>query len=268
MKNVAYVNGKSILGAVGVGDGDVRSHVEGVVLRTVEDVLNALPEAEADEICRASRYQRSPDRRDTRAGSYKRRLLTKAGEVVLRVPRLRTLPFTTRIIERYKTRRSTVEASLLEMYLSGVSVRRTKNITAALCPYVFVDGICLKKSRGGEVQDVSVPVAVGVDEAGCREILGVAEGGREDKESWRNFLRYLKGRGLSGVKLIVSDKCLGLHGIIGDLFLEAKWQRRTVHWYRNIASECPRETHRRRDGDSRSGRQAGRRPWWRKNCGP
>ena len=86
--------------------------------------MNALLNAEADAICQASRYQRSPDRQDTRAGSYKRKLLTKAGEVELQVPRLRTLPFETQIIERYKTKQSSVEEALIEMYLAGVSVRR------------------------------------------------------------------------------------------------------------------------------------------------
>ena len=78
---------------------EIRTHLDGLVRQSVEDTLNALLNAEADAICQASRYQRSPDRQDTRAGSYKRKLLTKAGEVELRVPRLRTLPFETQIIE-------------------------------------------------------------------------------------------------------------------------------------------------------------------------
>ena len=157
------------------------------------------------------------------------------------------------------------------MYLAGVTVRRVEDITEALWgakvssstvselnqkiygkieewrkqpingehPYVFVDGVYLKRSWGGEVQNVSVLVAVGVNEDGYREILGVAEGSREDKESWSNFLRYLKERGLKGVRLVVSDKCLGLYEIIGDFFPEAKWQRCIVHWYRNAFTMCP-----------------------------
>ena len=87
--------------------------------QSVENTLNVLLNAEADAICQASRYRRSPDRQDTRAGSYKRKLLTKAGEVELRIPRLRTLPFETQIIERYKTKQSSVEEALIEMYLAG-----------------------------------------------------------------------------------------------------------------------------------------------------
>ena len=107
-------------------------------------------------------------------------------------------------------------------------------------PYVFVDGVYLKRSWGGEVQNVSVLVAVGVDSDGYREILGVAEGSREDKESWQNFLRYLKDRGLHGVKLVVSDKATGLVEVLGDFFPEAKWQRCVVHWYRNAFAKCPK----------------------------
>ena len=92
-------------------------------------------------------------------------------------------------------------------------------------PNIFVDGVYLKRSWGGEVQNVSVLVAVGVNDEGYREILGVAEGSREDKESWSNFLRYLKDRGLKGVN--------------GDFFPAAKWQRCIVHWYRNAFTMCP-----------------------------
>ena len=135
-------------------------------------------------------------------------------------------------------------------YLAGVSVRRVEDITEALwgtkvssstvsdlnqkiCnkieswrmqpiqeehPYVFVDGVYLKRSWGGEVQNVSVLVAIGVNSEGYREILGVAEGSREDKESWSNFFRYLKERGLNGVKLVISDKASGLVEVLGDFF--------------------------------------------------
>ena len=88
---------------------------------------------------------------------------------------------------------------------------------------------------------VQTGFAVGVNDEEYREILGVADGSREDKESWSNFLRYLKERGLKGVRLIVSDKCLGLYEIIGDFFPEAKWQRCIVHWYRNAFTMCPRK---------------------------
>ena len=122
----------SIPNVIRVDESQVRSHLEQVVRSTVEETLNGLLDAEADELCGASRYERTPERLDTRAGHYRRRLLTKAGDVELRVPRLRSLPFETQIIERYRRRESSVEESLVEMYLAGVSVRRVEDITEAL----------------------------------------------------------------------------------------------------------------------------------------
>jgi len=107
-------------------------------------------------------------------------------------------------------------------------------------PYVMLDGIWLKRSWGGEVKNIAVLVAVGVRADGHREILGVAEGTKEDSESWRSFLRYLKERGLCGVRLITSDKCIGLVEALGEFFPDAAWQRCTVHFYRNVLKDVPR----------------------------
>jgi transposase-like protein len=254
-----------------IDDGQIKNHLDQVVRESVEQTLNALLEAEADALCHAKRYERSPDRLDTRAGHYTRALHTKAGEVELKVPRLRQLPFETQIIERYRRRESSVEEALIEMYLAGVSVRRVEDITEALWgtrvsastvselnqrvysqierwrnrpiegeyPYVFLDGIWLKRSWGGEVKNVAVLVAVGVGRDGHRAILGVMEGGKEDAEGWRGFLRHLKARGLYGVRLAVSDKCLGLVEALGECFPEARWQRCVVHFYRNVFTAVP-----------------------------
>src|SRR5271165_1769496 len=217
-----------------IDEGKIQEHLGEVVRSTVEETLNAMLDAEADRLCQAARYDRTEARKDTRAGSYERHLQTKAGEVTLKVPKLRTLPFETAIIERYRRRESSVEEALVEMYLAGVSVRRVEDITEALwgtrvspstvselnqkiyvkiegwCnrpiegnhPYVFLDGLWLKRSWGGEVRNVSLLVAIGVREDGYREILGVVEGMKEDTESWRSFLRHLKQRGLAGVQLV------------------------------------------------------------------
>lgn len=255
-----------------INEEKVKDHLGEFVRETVEETLNAMLDAEADSICNAQRYERSPDRKDTRAGSYKRKLHTKAGEVTLNVPKLRSLPFETSIIEKYKRREISVEESMIEMYLAGVSVRRVEDITEALWgtkvspgtisnlnkkiygqiekwrnkklkgnyPYVYMDGIWLKRSWGGEVKNISILVAIGVTEDGYREILGLSEGAKEDTESWKQFLRYLKKRGLKGAKLIVSDKSLGLVESLADFYPEAEWQRCTVHYYRNIFSMVPR----------------------------
>jgi len=104
---------RGIDSAIQIDPEKVRAHVDEVVRGTVEQTLNALLDAEADRLCQASRYERSPDRQDTRAGSYERTLQTKAGEVKLKVPRLRKLPLETSIIERYRRRESSVEEALV-----------------------------------------------------------------------------------------------------------------------------------------------------------
>jgi transposase-like protein len=254
-----------------IDESRVRDHLAEIVRGSVEETLNAMLQKEADELCQARRYERSQGRVSTRAGSYERKLETKAGEVTLRMPKLRSVPFETAIIDRYRRRESSVEEALIEMYLAGVSVRRVEDITEALWgtrvspstvselnqkiyatieswrarridaeyPYVFLDGIYLKRSWGGEVRNVSVLVAIGVGTDGFREVLGVAEGIKEDKASWENFLRSLKERGLAGVKLITSDRCLGLVESLADFYPDALWQRCVVHFYRNVFSLVP-----------------------------
>ena len=117
---------------ISIDDERIKTHLDRVVRGTVEETLNALLDAEADRLCNARRYERSEARRDTRAGHYERNLQTKAGEVRLRVPKLRQQTFETAIIERYRRRESSVEEALIEMYLAGVSVRRVEDITEAL----------------------------------------------------------------------------------------------------------------------------------------
>ena len=262
---------RSLNQVVQIDEGRIAAHLDEVVRSTVEETLNALLDAEADRLCGAQRYERNEARQDTRAGSYQRQLQTKAGEVSLKIPKLRSLPFETAIIERYKRRESSVEEALVEMYLAGVSVRRVEDITEALWGtrvspstvselnqkiyaqieewrqrriekrfvYVYLDGVWLKRSWGGEVRNVSVLVAIGVDEEGFRHVLGVSEGTKEDGASWTAFLRELKQRGLEGVQLFVSDKCLGLIENLAEFYPEARWQRCVVHFYRNVWTKVP-----------------------------
>ena len=103
-----------------------------------------------------------------------------------------------------------------------------------------MDGIYLRRNWGGEYENVAVLVAIAVNEDGYREVLGAAEGMKEDKASWVSFFQWLRGRGLDGVKLVVGDKCLGMLEAVGEVFPEAKYQRCTVHFYRNVFSVVPR----------------------------
>jgi len=254
-----------------IDEGLVKRELSDIVRDTVEETLNKLLDAEADQLCGAGRYERSPDRIDTRAGSYERSLETKAGKVKLKVPKLRTIPFESAIIDRYKRRECSVEEALIEMYLAGVSVRRVEDITEALWgtrasaglisklnkqvydkietwrnrkiegrhAYVYLDGIVLKRTWADEVRNVSILVAFGVNEDGFREILGAAEGAKEDKAGWGSFIASLKERGLQGVRLFISDKCMGLVESLCEYYPEALWQRCTVHFYRNVFTNVP-----------------------------
>lgn len=254
-----------------IDDERIKGHLDRVVRGTVEETLNALLDAEAERLCNADRYERTEERRDYRSGHYERQLQTKAGEVTLKVPKLRRQTLETAIIERYRRRESSVEEALMEMYLAGVSVRRVEDITEALWgtrvspsavsdlnkkiyerieawrnqpisgahPYVYLDGIVMKRTWAGEVRNVSLLVAIGVNAEGYREILGICEGAKEDRAGWSGFLKHLKERGLKGVQLIVSDACMGLVESAAEFFPEARWQRCVVHWYRNVFSHVP-----------------------------
>lgn len=257
---------------VQLNEEEIKTQLEEMVRKTVEDTLNAMLDAEADQITQAHRYERSDKRVDTRAGHYTRKFTTKAGEVELKMPKLRKLPFQTAIIERYRRREESIEEALIEMYLAGVSVRRVEDISEILTgsklssgtishlnkkvyaqieewrnrplsdeyPYVYLDGIYLKKNWGGMIENVAILVAYGVNREGNREIIGAIEGGKEDKESWLRFLRHLKERGLKGVRLMVGDHCIGLIEAIKEVFPQAEYQRCMVHFMRNVLCDVPR----------------------------
>ena len=252
----------------------IHTELKDLVKNSVEETLNAMLDAEADKLVQAERYARDEQRQGYRAGHYDRSFATTAGEVNLRMPKLKGVAFETAIIERYRRRESSVEEALIEMYLAGVSVRRVEDITEALWgtkvspgtisnlnkkayeniekwrnrplssqayPYVYVDGIFLKRCWGEEFENVSILIAIGVTDDGYREILGAAEGLKEDLESWKEFFVWLKSRGLSGVKLVIGDKALGMVEAIGQVFPEAKYQRCIAHFYRNVFSVVPKQ---------------------------
>jgi len=255
-----------------LNEGAIKEELKELVRGSVEETLNELLETEAQRLTQATRYERTESRQGYRSGHYKRHLATTSGDVSLSMPRLKGITFETAIIERYRRRESSVEESLIEMYLAGVSTRRIENITEVLWgsrvssstvselnkkayvhiedwrnrlllggryPYIYVDGIYLKRNWGGEFENVSVLVAIGVNEYGYREIIGAAEGMKEDKASWLSFLQWLHGRGLDGVHLVVGDKCTGMLEAAAEVFPQAKYQRCIVHFYRNVFSVTP-----------------------------
>lgn len=251
----------------------IHTELKDLVRTSVEEALNAMLDAEADKLVNAERYARNEERKGYRSGHYERSFTTTSGEINIKMPKLKGLTFETSIIEHYKRRETSVEEALIEMYLAGVSVRRVEDISEALWgtkvspdtisnlnkkayahieewrnrkltgeyPYVFVDGIFLKRCWGGEFENCSILIAIGVNKDGYREILGSCEGLKEDLESWKNLFVWLKSRGLSGVKMITGDKALGMTEAIGQVFPDAKYQRCTVHFYRNVFSVVPKQ---------------------------
>lgn len=252
----------------------IKTELKDLVKQSVEETLNSLLDQEAEELTKASKYERTERRKGYRSGHYMRNLQTTSGNVTLKVPKLKGIPFETAIIERYRRRESSVEEALIEMYLAGVSVRRVEDITEAFWgskvfpgtisnlnkkayehieflrnhhmhseqyPYVFIDGIYLKRSWGGEFENVAILVAIAVNQDGYREVIGAAEGMKEDKESWKSFLVSLRNRGLKGVQLVVGDKCQAMCDSVTEVFPEAKYQRCSVHFFRNIFSVVPRK---------------------------
>ena len=270
-------------------DAMFESKLDALVRVKVEQTINAMLDAEADEIANAARYERKTDRKAFRAGRYERTLTAKAGKLSLKVPKLKGALFESAVIERYRRRESSVEEALMEMYLAGVSARRVDDISQLLWgermpsqtlsdklkkiykeidewrkrpleseyPYVFVDGVWHKRSWGGHVENVSVLVAIGVSTEGRREVIAVDEGMREDAASWEQFFRSMIERGLRGVRLVVGDRCAGLVSTVNSMLPNAKYQRCMVHFMRNVLSKTPQSQGmgvRRPEGHLRAGK--------------
>lgn len=257
---------------VSLNEESLRADLRELVRRTVEEMLNVLLDEEADDLVGAERYERTADREAYRAGHYERKLTTTSGEVTIRMPKLKGMRFTTAIIERYRRRETSVEEAMIEMCLAGVSTRRIEDVSEILWgssvsaatvsnlnerafeaveawrnrplerayPYVYVDGIYLKRSWGGSYENVAVMVAIGVNDDGYREVIGAAEGFTESSECWRGFLSWLRSRGLRGVRMFTGDKAAGMVGSIAEVFPEAAYQRCTVHFYRNVLARVPK----------------------------
>ena len=250
----------------------MRGELKELVRRTVEDALNALLEEEADDPIEADRHERTVEREAYRAGHCERGLTTASGQIALKMPKLKGMRFATAIIERYKRRETSVGEAMIEMHLAGVPTRRIEDVSEVLWgasvsaatvsnlndkafeaveewrsrpltrsyPYVFVDGIYLKRAWGGAFENVAAMVAIGVNDDGYREVIGATEGFTESSERWRELLSRLKSRGLSGVRMLTGDKAAAMTGAIAEVFPDAAYQRCTVHFYRNVLSKAPK----------------------------
>ena len=250
----------------------LKSDLREPVGRTVEDTLNGLPGEEADDLVGAERHGRTAEREAYRAGHHDRSLTTSSGEVTLHMPKLKGTRFTTAIVERYRRRETGVGEAVVEMCLAGVPTRRIgdaseipwgSSVSAATvsdpnerafasvggrrnrpleraCPCACVDGIYLKRSRGGSCENVAVTVAIGVNGDGCREVVGAAGGHTESPGRRRGFLPRLRSRGPRGVRMFTGDKAAGMVGPVAGVFPGAAYRGCAVRFYRNVLARVPK----------------------------
>jgi transposase-like protein len=241
----------------------------------VQLVLQELIEVEATEQIGAGRYERSQTRVTERNGSRPRLLATQAGDVELKIPKLRKGSFFPSILEPRRRIDQALYAVVMEAYVNGVSTRSVDDLVAALgvdsgisksevsriCagldeivgafrtrrldhiefPYVYLDATYLHvRNTASQVCSMAVVVATAVAADGSREVLGLDIGDSEDEVFWRGFLRSLKSRGLTGVRLVISDQHAGLVAALKRSFQGAAHQRCRVHFVRNLLALVPK----------------------------
>jgi putative transposase len=239
----------------------------------LQEALQAVLEAEMTEALQAEKGERTDGRLGYRSGYYERKLVTRVGVLELRIPQDRSGRFSTELFERYQRSEKALVAALAEMYVQGVSTRKVKAVTEALCghsfsassiseatakldaslkafcerrlsepfPYLILDARYERIREAGVISSQAVLVAIGVDLEGRRQVLGVEIASRESRSSWRAFLEGLKARGLFGVEYVVSDDHPGLKAAIREILTEAAWQRCYVHFLRNALDYVPRK---------------------------
>lgn len=257
-----------LLDAIRAGNGDP------MIREALALVLQELIELEASQAIGAGPYERTDTRTTHRNGSRSRLLSTPAGDVALAIPKLRTGSFLPAILEPRRRIDRALYAVVMQAYIEGVSTRRVDDLVAALgvdagisksqvsriCaeldglvgafrertldhvrfPYVFLDATYVKAHQKPTVVSKAIVVATGVSATGEREILGFAVGDSEDAAFWTAFLRSLRARGLSGVRLVISDAHEGLKGAIAAVFIGSAWQRCRVHVLRNVLARIPK----------------------------
>jgi putative transposase len=246
---------------------------EDFVRAALQALLQAALEAEMTEAIGAEKGERTETRLAYRSGYYGRSLITRVGTLELRVPQDRLGRFSTELFERYQRSEKALVGTLAEMYVQGVSTRKVKAVTEALCghsfsasaisavnktldealakfasrrldepfPYLILDARYEKVRESGIIISQAVQIAVAVDGEGRRQILGVELANRESRSSWRDFLSGLKERGLFGVEFVVSDDHEGLTQAIREVLPGAARQRCYVHFLRNALDYVPRK---------------------------
>src|SRR5689334_12244537 len=244
--------------------------------RLLESVLNQVLDAQVGEQLGAERYERTDERQGYRNGYKPRQLTTRVGALTLQVPQVREGGFSPEFFARYQRSEQALILTLMEMVINGVSTRKVARITEELCgrefakstvsdlckgldpliaawnerdlsgtsyPFLIVDALVLKAREQGRVRACSALIATGVNADGYREILGLQLGDSESERSWADFFTWLKGRGLHGVDLVVSDHHGGLVTAVRIQFQGATWQRCQMHLSANILDATPKALH-------------------------
>ncbi len=246
---------------------------DGAMARLVEQVLNQVLQAEVTEALQAKPFERTEERLGYRNGFKPRTMTTRVGRLTLSVPQVREGKFSPELFARFQRSEQALNLALMEMVINGVSTRKVAKITEELCgtefskstvselckrldplvkawndrplkevyPFVMVDAIVLKVRKGSQVKPQSALIAIGVNIKRYREVLGFWIGDSETYGSWSDFFSWLKGRGLRGVDLVVSDHHGGLVKAVETQFQGAMWQRCQTHFTRNILDATPKQ---------------------------
>lgn len=235
-------------------------------------LLNAAMKAERQKYLQAQPYERTPERTDQANGYKEKTLTTRVGEVRVAVPQVRNGDFYPSSLERGLRSERALKIALAEMYVQGVSTRKVAAITEALCgveissaqvsrcaaeldavleswrtralgvcPYLYLDARYASVRICGNSHKVAVLIAVGVTHAGKRSILGVSVSLSEHEVHWRQFLKSLVARGLSGVQLVISDDHDGLKAGMRAVLGGIAWQRCQCHLQRNAQAYVPKQ---------------------------
>src|SRR5512135_2800578 len=240
----------------------IQKSTDGDFLRSIaEFTLQRLMAFEVEGVCGAGRHERNEGRTNYRNGYRPRQLETRLGTLDLRIPKLRQGSYFPGFLEPRKTAEKALTAVIQEAWIQGVSTRRvdelvqamgmtgiSKSSVSKLCkdinervnsfltrllagewPYLWLDATYLKVRAAGRIVSVAAIIAVAVNIDGRREIVGLHIGPSEAEVFWSDFLKSLKARGLTGIKLVISDAHEGLKAAIVRV-LGATWQRCRVHW--------------------------------------
>lgn len=239
----------------------------------LEKALNAVLQAESAEQLNAGSYERNSERTDYRNGWRERKLNSRVGTMVLKVPRHRNVPFQTVVFDNFSRTEQALLSAMMEMVITGVSTKKVSDIVEELCgtsfskstvssiccgldaavrefrqrpltckyPFVILDATYFKVRVNHRVISRAMLIAYGTNEQGEREIIDFNAYANESKDTWNDFLSNLKERGMHGVLMFTSDAHEGIRNAIANVYPDVPWQRCQFHFAKNIADKVPKK---------------------------